>query len=88
MVIVTELNIMDLTQITNNLSHSFGTDSDNQRHCDSEDVSALMEKLKAREKMIQDQFEKENDEVKRERQKLSLLVIKAQQNKAEKLLNV
>ena len=50
-------------------------------------ISLLLDKLKQKENTIKNKFENERDERKRKKQKRSLLVIRAQQKKAEKILN-
>ena len=75
---------MELTNFANRLSHTFHTDTEKVIH--SQDILSLVEKLKTKEKTIRAKFENEKDETKRNKHKLSLLVLQAQQGKAEKML--
>lgn len=77
---------MDLTNLTDNLMNKFSAKV--EKDIRYQDVLTLMEKLKIKEKTIKDKFDCEEDDIKRDKQKLSLLVIKAQQSKAERLLNI
>ncbi len=85
MKLITGLKIMDLSKFAHDLTHTFG--GNHKDHVHTEGVLSLMEKLKAKEQEIRLQFDSEKDEVKRNKHKLSLLVLQAQKNKAQKLLN-
>ena len=76
---------MGVKKIVSEMEEIFSVKTMKRKHYKG--INLLLDKLKQKEETIRNKFENEIDESKRKKQKRSLLVIQAQQKKAEKLLN-
>ena len=76
---------MGVKMIVKKLNDAFSVENKKDKHYES--INALLAKLKDKEKAIMLKRESETDKAKRKKQKRSLAVIRAQQKKAQKLLN-
>ncbi len=79
------MHFMGVKKIVSEMEDIFSVKNMKRKHYRG--ISLLLDKLKQKEETIRNKFENERDENKRKKQKRSLLVIQAQQKKAEKLLN-
>ena len=76
---------MGVKMIVKKLNKAFSVENKKDKHYES--INALLEKLKEKENAILLKRESETNKYKRKKQKRSLAVIRAQQEKAQKLLD-